>query len=368
MARTCRLVRAGRSVDAQWRRDGESLILSPAGAPSLVVSLGEVSGLGGDGFTVRLRVPDGEIALERLGGDGPTLLDALWRDWPVLRAAVLRLTGGARPAEVFSGSLDSAGVRGQFRGFFVDDRLIVAPAAGDVTALFVADFESILFDEESYCVRASGWDGGRTVFDRIGGKSAAFAGALSAARETLSRRAAAVVLRQFPALAAGPRADLASWWLPGRLASFAELERVAPGFESAFGSSWLAAAPRAETGRALMEGLTPADRYLGYSAPAENEDPFLWLLAIRGETASLELLSHGDYATYLFHSGEGLPNLVQGLVRLPEFSREALYLPVDQLIGERGLYAVPARDLPLLRELRARFSGRKIHSSDHSEG
>ena len=111
-----------------------------------------------------------------------------------------------------------------------------------------------------------------------------------------------------------------------------------------------------------MAGLAPADRFLAYAPPAGDAVPDLWLLALRGETASLELLSHGDYATYLFHRGEELPLLVQGLVRLPDFSREALYLPTEELTGERGIYAIPARDLPLLKKLRASFDGRKIHS------
>ena len=165
-----------------------------------------------------------------------------------------------------------------------------------------------------------------------------------------------------PTLSAGPRADLASQWLPGRLLSFEDLERIAPGFEASFLSSWLAATARAESGRALMAGLAPSDRFLGYAPPAEGEPPYLWLLVLRVETASLELLSHGDYATYLFHNGTEVPGLVQGLVRLPEFSREALYLPLNQLTGERGIYAIPARDLPLLCDLRNRFAGRKIHT------
>jgi len=362
VARTCRLVRAGRSVDAQWHRDGDALVLSPSGAPALTVQLGEVSGLSGDGFSVRLRVPDGEIALEKLGGDGPTLLEALRRDWPVVRAAVLRLAAGERPNEVYSGNLASPGLRGHFDGFFVGDRLIVAPEGGDIVPLFAADFASISFDEEAYALRATGWDGVQTVFTKLGGKTVAFAAALQTAREVLSRQAAESLARFLPTLAAGPRADLASQWLPGRLLSLEELERIAPGFEVSFVSSWLAATPRAESGRALMAGLPPADRFLGYAPPAEGEAPPLWLLVLRGETASLELLSHGDYATYLFHKGEELPGLVQGLVRLPEFSREALYLPVEQLTGERGIYAIPARDLPLLKQLRACFAGRKIHT------
>jgi hypothetical protein len=82
-----------------------------------------------------------------------------------------------------------------------------------------------------------------------------------------------------------------------------------------------------------------------------------------GGSWSLELLSHGDYATYLFGGGEELARLVEGLVRLPEFSREALYLPLEELTGERSPYAIPARELPLLRELRTRFTGRKIHAA-----
>ena len=294
MARTCRLVRAGRSVDAQWRRDGDALIISPAGAPALVVSLGEVSGLAGDGFTVLLRMPAGEIALERLGGDGPTLLEALRRDWPVVRAEVLRLAGGERPAEIFSGNLAASGIPGPFHGFFVGARLIVAPAGGDISALFVADFASVSFDEAEYSLVATAWDGRQTVFSKLGGKTAAFSGALLTARETLSRQAAEVFARLLPPLGAGPRAELTAQWLPGRLLSFEDLERIAPGFEASFGSSWLATTPRAEAGRAMMAGLATDDRYLGYAAPAAGDPPFLWLLVVKGEKAGLEVLSHGD--------------------------------------------------------------------------
>ena len=361
MARSCRLVRGGRSVDATWRRDSDALLVSPAGAPPLSIALAEVSGIAGDGFTVRLRLPDGEVALERLGGDGPTLLEELRRDWPVLRAAALRLSGRERPREVFSGVLASSAAHGPFRGFAVEGRLILAPEGGDLLAFFLADYAAVSFDEAAIAVVCAPWSGEQVVFGKLGASSSAFARALQTARETLTRQAADVVERFLPTLAAGSRAGLAGEWLPGRLLSFEQLERIAPGFEASFRGAWLAATPRAGSGGALMEGLAPADRRLGYAAPAAGEDPSLWLLACRGETSSLELLSHEDYATYLFRSGAELPGLVEGLVRLPEFSREALYLPLEQLIGERGIYAIPARDLPLLKGLRERFAGRKIH-------
>jgi hypothetical protein len=369
MARTCRLNRAGRSVEAWWQREGDALIVTPAGAPPLVLQLQEVCGLAGDGFTVRLRLPDGEVALERLGGDGPTLLEELWRDWPVLRAAALRLAAGSRPAEVWAGSFAAPGAAAvPFRGFLVGERLIVAPEGGDVCALFAADFASVAFDEAVYAVRASGWGGEQTLFGRLGARSAAFAGALSQARERLSRAAAAVCARHLPALAQGARAALAALWLPGRLLSLEALERVAPGFGASFGASWLASVPRAESGRALMAGLPGSSCLLGYAASSGEAPPELWLLVLRGESASLELLSHGDYATYLFHNDRELPDLVQGLVRLPDFSREALYLPLEQLTGERGVYAIPARDLPLLKQLRARFTGRSVHAAGSGAG
>jgi hypothetical protein len=362
MARTCRLVRAGRSTDAQWRREGESLVVSPAGAPALVIRLAEVSGIAGDGFTVRLRLPEGEIALERLGGDGPTLLEALRRDWLPLRAAVLRLAGGESPGDVYAGSCSAAGVRGPFRGFIARDRLVIAPEGGDVTALFVADFATLHFDEESYALKATGWDGSETVFGKLGARAAQFSAALGGLREELSLVAAATLAEFLPSLDPSLRAALAQQWLPGRLQSFEQLECAAPGFAATFAASWLAATPRADSGRSLMAGCAPRDRFLAYSRPAGVEIPSLWLLVRPGSAASLELLSHGDYATYLFKDGEELPGLVEGLVRLPDFSREALYLPIEELTAERSDFAIPARDLPLLRDLRARFAGRKIHT------
>jgi hypothetical protein len=363
MARACRLVRAGHAVEAVWRRDGDALVVSPSGAAPLAIALAEVSGLGGDGYTVRLRLPDGEVALERLGGDGPTLLEELQRDWPVLRAAVLRLSGGERPSQVFAGSMTAAASRGAFRGFLVGGRLIVAPEDGDVFALFLADCAAIAFDERAYAVRLAGWGGEGTIFRGLGGATQAFVNAMVSAREALTRQASDVAAKHLPTLAAGPRTALAAEWLPGRLLSFEQLERICPGFDASFKASWLASSVRASSGFSLMEGVAAGDRCLGYAPPLPGEEPFLWLLARRGETASLELLSNGDYATYLFRSDAGLPALIEGLIRLPEFSREALYLPLEQLTGERGIYAIPAKDLPVLRGLREYFSGRKIHAA-----
>ncbi|HEY5998283.1 MAG TPA: hypothetical protein VI078_03165, partial [bacterium] len=190
MARMCRLVRAGRGVDAQWRRDGDTLLISPAGGAPLAVDLAEVAGIGGDGFTISLRLPGGDVALERLGGDGPTLLGELRRDWPPLRAAALRLADGGAPGEVFAGTIDRGGSRTAFGGFFVDGRLVVAPEGDDCFALFAADWASVALDAGACAVRASGWDGATITFSRLGARTDAFGAAAGAAREGLAQAAA----------------------------------------------------------------------------------------------------------------------------------------------------------------------------------
>lgn len=363
----CRLVRDGQSADARWQRQGELLLLTPGAGPTVVVALGEVAGIGGDGFSISLRAAPGDITLERLGGDGPSLLQELRRDWPPLRAGVLRLSDGGPPDQVFAGSIAGsiAGATpgGPFRGFLQADRLIVATEGGDVRALFLADYRSLAFDEATYAVVCQGWAGEELRFSKLGGETTAFRAALQAARDALAGDAAATLARYLPTLAPTARIELAAQWLPGRVLSFAALESLAPGFEAAFATSWLTAGPRAESGRKLIAGCGPAERWLGYAAASRDEAPMLWLLVGSGGQWSLELLSHGDYATYLFAGGDEVPGLVSGIVRLPEFSREALYLPLAEMTGDRAKYAIPARDLPLLAELRRRFAGRRIHAA-----
>jgi hypothetical protein len=359
MSRPCRLLRAGKTVDARWRREGDTLVVAPNAGPALAIALGEVAGIGGDGFSITLRAPAGDVILDRLGADGPTLLQELRRDWPGLRAGLLRLSGGETPAKVFAGTVASPHYRGTFHGFVLDEKFIFAPEGADLMTLFLADCSSVAFDDDTWAVRCAAWEDEETVFTKVGADTTAFTTALQSARDALVVTAEATMALYLPTLKPAPRADLASQWLPGRVLSFAELEQIAPGFEAAFMASWLAACPRVEEGRKLMAGVAPSARFLGYAAAGDTT--MLWLLVRRGDDWSLELLSQDDYATYLFTGGDELPGLFAGIVRLAEFSREALYLPLAELVEERAKYAIAARDLPLLRELRARFSGRRIH-------
>ena len=375
MTHSCRLNREGVTLDATWRRDEEDLLVFPASGVPTVIALAEVSAIAGDGFSISFNTPDGQIRLERLAADGPTLLQELRRDWPPVRAQALRLTGGQAPGKVYAGHIESPTHHGAFRGFLIGDRLIFAVDGVDVSALFLADFQSISFEEASFTIACTSWRGGMTTFSRLAGETKAFLDALRMAREKLAMQAYTTLQEHLPSLSGGGRAKAAAYWLPGRMLSMAQLEQLAPGIEAAFAVSWLAHLRRAEEGKTMMSGVAPADRYLAFAPADRTLDPeatpgtqpqLIWLLVRSGEEWALELLSQGNYATYLFKGDADFPSRVEGIMHMPEFSREALYQPLTELVELRSKYAIAARDLPLLHQLRAAFSGRRIHASKNS--
>jgi hypothetical protein len=367
MAPACRLSWEGRSQPAAWRRDGEVVTVVPEGAPPVAVRLREVSGISGDGFSIALRYGGSVLGLEKLGADGPPLLEALRRDWLPLRARTLRLTAAAA-SRVYTGSSTEGTATVPFRGFLDGGLLLLCPDGEDVRPFFLARTASIAFSASRHDVTVAAWSGETTTFSRLGAQTQPFLDALVAARAGLAAAAATVVARFLPALDPAVAANLAAAWLPGRLLPLAALEALAPGFSAAWQASWLAGCPRREEGGHLLATTPAADLHLGHGpAPDGAADPdappALWLLARRGGGRILELLSHEDHATYLFGDLPGFEELAGAIVSLPHFSREALYLPFAELAGDRADLAVPARDLPALRALRASFSRRVIHAS-----
>jgi hypothetical protein len=268
MAHKCRVVREGGSVDATWRREADDLVVLPDDDLALSLPLGEVRAIEGDGFRIMLRSALGDLGLERLGADGPTLLQELRRDWPPLRAKMLRLYDGTAPAQVYAGQVQGPQGTGAFRGFLAEDRFLFAIEGGDVSALALADCRTVALDTASFSIRCTGWDGRpETVFSKLAGQTQAFAEQLRNARGQLTLEADATLAHHLPALALSGRATLSRQWLPGRVLSLAELETLAPGFEAAFRASWLAHSHRAEEGSAFMQGVAPADSWLGYARP-----------------------------------------------------------------------------------------------------
>jgi hypothetical protein len=384
MARTCCFSFGSRSGAGEWSFDGSHLLLSPeAGAP-ISLALSEIAGIAGDGYAVTLAVPGqlpgqvagqvagAELVLSKLGSDGPTLLERLRREWLVARAEVLRL-GGSGQGKPFYGrvtGLDAAsGAPAAFQALLFEDVLVVAREGRDLEPLFLALFGSVEFDEPSYSVRALQWPGQEVVFSKMAGQTDEFVKCLRENRALLAEEASVTLGAAVPNVPAGGRAALSGMWLPGRLMEVEGMEATCPGFGEAFRGEWLQRLVRKDEGRYLLDWASAGSAWLGCTRETAEagragagEQP-LWLLCGKGGAWFLEALTIEDRATYCFTGGEELPALVSRLLCAPQFSREALYNPLEQLAGDNAELAIPAQRLGFLVALRGRFKDRAIHQS-----
>lgn len=391
MPRTCTYDWNGKSAKASWTLEEDSLLLMPEGGAPLPFAVKEFSGIAGDGYTLELLVPGGLLKLTKLGQDGPTLLDQLKRTWPLLRADALRLRGTGEPARYTCRASSPAGARASV-ALLYEDILLLAPEGADLTPVLLPTITGVEFDEETYAVALELRAAAPAVLTKLAGQTQEVLDKVKAARGRLTEESLKVLSAWMPALSALQKAALAGAWPPGLLLSFRELEELCPGFAGAFEKGWLSQALRKEEGRALIGDTDRADLYLGFArppadmaqpapgeedsspeasegetvaaaeAPTQQEPILLWLLARRGGSWYLESLTEKDHATYRFEGGEEMRGLCTSLLCCPIFSREALYMALEKLTGERADYAIAARDLEFLRDLRARFKERVIHS------
>jgi len=362
MGRRCRLERPGFAGPAEWTLDERALTLRLEGGGVEVVALAEVAAVGGDDRVLRLRLGSARLTLSKLGGDGPNLLADLHRWWLPARVEALRLASGGEGRRLRGAwAWDEAPPRPA--SFLpLPHALLVAPDDGELEPLFLALVDGVSFDSAAHAVVCQGADGRVARVSRLGARTDQLRTALAEARSSLAAEAAATLGRWLSTLDPARRVALAAAWPPGRLVSLAELERLAPGCGDALALSWLPALPRREQYRHLVGWAEPGQAWLGHAAGAGDE-PGLWLLAGRGQRWLLEAVGEEDWATYRFAAGSELPGLVSALLCAPQFSREALYLPLAELAGERGELAIAARSLPFLVALRERFRGRVVHSS-----
>jgi hypothetical protein len=391
MPRTCTYDWNGKPGKASWTLEEATLLLMPEGGAPLPFAVKEFSGIAGDGYALELRVPGGLLKLSKLGQDGPTLLDRLQRTWPLLRADALRLAGTGEPVRYTCRASSPTGAK-PTAALLYEDLLLLAPEGDDLAPVLLPTLTGVEFDEETYAVALERRNASPVVLTKLAGQTQEVLDRLRTARGKLTEESLTVLSAWMPALSALQKAAIAGAWPPGLLLSLRELEDLCPGFAAAFEKGWLAQALRKEEGRALIGDTDRDDLYLGFARPpsdmaqpepgeedappeptegepaptteppAQQEPILLWLLARRGGSWFLESLTEKDHATYRFEGGEEMPTLSTALLCCPIFSREALYMPLEKLTGERADYAIAARDLGFLKDLRARFRERVIHS------
>jgi hypothetical protein len=395
MARTCRFSFGDRSGAAEWSYDGEYLVVSPEQGGPLSFAAREMAGIAGDGYTLRLVLPGvggsvsvagpavatkaggTELLLSHLGPDGPTLLERLRREWLIARAEVLRLGGSGQGEPVSgtvsrfcTGSAGSAGTPEPFWGLLFEDVFVYAREGRDLEPLFLALFGAVEFDEATYEVRIRQWPGEEFAFSKMARQTEGFLKYLRTSRAVLAEESAVLLAGAVATLPAGSRGELAGMWMPGRLLEIDAMDAICPGFADAFRQKWLPSLARHEECRCLLDWASSGSSWLGCarekassSGETGDEGNPLWLLCGKDEVWFLEALSSEDRATYCFKGGEEVASLVARLLCAPQFSREALYSPVEELAGESADLAVPAQFLGFLVELRKRFCGRVIHQN-----
>jgi len=364
--------------------DEVSLVVAPAEGRPLVFPVQELAGIAGDGYSLELAVPGGtrpagdtkggtaqpHLSLSKLGAEGPTLLDALQRSWLVARARALRL-GGSGEAKPFSGLVAGQTVAGRdggapepFRALLFEDVMLVARDGRDIDPLFVALTETVSFDKDAYAVQVTEWTGWRLVFSRLAKQTEDFLESLRENRKRLADEAGTVLASSVPSLPGALRGILAGDWPPGRLRTVEDLNGLCPGFEQALRGTWLPGCIRRLEAEYLLEWAGPAGSWVGCSRETnETGDGLLWLLAGRNDIWFLEALTGEDRATYHFAGANEMPPLVSRLLCAPQFSKEALYAPLEMLTGDRADLAIAAQFVGFLVDLRARFKDRVIHAS-----
>lgn len=214
MARTGRFSFGGRSGTAEWSFDGSSLVVSPEDGGPLSFAVKEITGVSGDGYTVRvgLKGAAAPMELSMLGHDGPTLLESLRREWTKACAKFLRLggSGDGWPTSGQVAGLDAQGAQGAapqpFNALVFEDVLVVAREGRDLDPLFLALVEKSAFDEATYTVHMDERPGRSVVFSKLAKETDEFLRRLADNRALLAEEAAATLAASVPSVPAGPRA------------------------------------------------------------------------------------------------------------------------------------------------------------------
>jgi hypothetical protein len=270
--------------------------------------------------------------------------------------------------------------------------IAVLPLASTPYQWRLAEVDAIGFSEETYAVSLRSGDQ-RLVVSKLGKRTDEFHGALQGQFDEMRQQSAAAMHETFPFLDPEALEQLLLTMPEGRSVAFARLDKIHPGLITAI------------VKRAVSESLRPYFEALrakslagsimvGYKFIRDDEqeeeqtdeqdqkDPlFFWfffpLAGANGRHSGLAAWEAGTgsgRATYFFRthqSGEAaehvegaMQKLTQGLA-LVNFRREPIYLSDDSLAQTAKFhrYAIGCRKLPILRDLRADFAGRAIHSS-----
>lgn len=375
----------------QVRFETESCIVTPAGGIPVAFDLGDIDSLARSDWDLQLKLYTGKtVALRQFGpafGRMADELTAAWRDRTIQCLLLEDLDEVAR----FNGAAafpPAAASPAEIRIY--KSNIAILPVSAPAAQWRLADVNSLQFDDASYTLTLES-AGRRLVFSKLAQKTDEFVSTLSATIDELRQKSAEVLLSTFPFLDPDRLQRLMAVMPEGRsvpLPALAEIHpkladtviaravgpRMKPYFDEL--RSRATADPLMAGFKFIREDEEPSEEPASEEPPAEESGDteksplFVWFFfPIAGRNvAAWESTTGSGRATYLFRANaprqDAIASLTRGLA-LVNFRREPVYLPDDSLEQQPRFhrYAIGARKLPDLRNLRSAFLGRAIHSS-----
>ncbi len=363
--------------------DEETCIVTPSGGDALAFDLGDVDCVAPAEWSIVLTLFTGNrielrqfgAAFARMAGE----LLAAWRDRTVRCLLLEDLEEVGR----YEGAVN--GTNSQIRLY--RSNLAILPLSGLPVQWRLAEIDSARFDDSTYALNlASGTR--QLVISKLAKKTDEFRGRLGEMLDGIRTHTAEALHRTFPFLNPDQLQRLTKLMPEGRTVSLAAMAAIHPKLPEALVARavdeplkpYFEALRAKSVPNALMTGFKfiredeePAEDESGEPAgqPGDSQPPlFFWFFfPIAGKTVlAWEATTGSGRATYFFRSGETAEGTAERLTRglaLVNFRREPVYLPDDslELQPKSRRYAIGARKLPDLRELRASFLRRAIHSS-----
>jgi hypothetical protein len=373
-----------RDGPCQFTFDGETATFVPAAGTAITFDLGDVDVATRNEWDLELVLFTGRhLTLRQFGPAFDRMAGEFLAAWRERTIRCLMLEDLERVG-VFNGtaSLGSQTPVGAEIHVFKSN-LAVLPTASAPFQWRLAEVDEISFDAERYAVTLRS-GGERLTIGKLARKTDEFFGLVQSQFEQIRQKSAEALHRRFPMLDSEQLGQLVETMPEGRSASFARLKPIHSGLIDAILKSAVdeSLRPYFEALRAKSNGsLLTGYKFIRQEEGEDGDELFFWFFfPLQGPDgrhsglAAWEAATGGGRATYLFrthqkgeapeHVQEAIHKLTQGLALL-SFRREPIYLPEDSLAQNAKFhrYAIGCRKLPVLRELRADFAGRAIHSS-----
>lgn len=363
------------------------VMLRPTDAPPLVIPHEQVVALSGADYALTFELDEGGSL--RVSKIGQTHGDLLIRAREARNEAWEKglFLNGVRLVDAFEAEVTHGAMQATAEVRLYEDRLSVLPEAGDPFGLPYALARHVSFDPDSYRVSVS-TDSEPLVFGMLKLRTTEFARLLGDLIAASSARTASLLAEHPPGAAATGLSELSALMGDGIAARREDIDRLVPGAWERLESLVVCSDELRQTYEFLASQSSAPDLALGIKQKrgtgeegpgsedpdGENEDDdadasplFTWFFCPmpRGDGGFIaqEITSESGHATYFFRVADddwkaALARLNRAMLSL-NFKRRPIYEDVEQ----ESKYSFAIKHLSYLRELRAAFAGRAIHTS-----